>query len=115
MITVKLSSGEIRLTEEDIRTLKPVIDDVISIMDRPVLEGLELESSLRIKEVLGILSEEQLVEFAKKIEKEAGPRHVTNKIRAELFKRSGLGHKQVGSYLSTKQRSLLKLLGLHHK
>ncbi|MDN5396620.1 MAG: hypothetical protein L0G02_08135 [Lactococcus lactis] len=121
MKTVKytlVSGQEIELTPEDIKALKPIVDAAFANLDDSLLKHLRWSSPKAIQTELATLSDDKLLELAKLNDLNPMNGHnisvFTNKIRSELFKRNGLGHKQI-NHLSYKQRSFLESLGLRTK
>lgn len=115
MLKVKLSIGEIELSEADIKALYDQIDCYLSGADETVYNQLKVIKSAKIVEMLEKMAFDQLVATARLHERSNGPGHLTNKFRTEIFKRNGLGHKNVSCYLSGKQRDLLQGLGLKNR
>ena len=122
MKTIKfiLSSGiEIELTKEDIEQLKPMIDKALANLDDNLYDRLKNSDSKFIEAELQKLNDLELVEFAKIHDEQTEMRllHLdsfSKKIYSELFKRAGLGFKNV-RHLSFTQRDYLKSIGLKYK
>ncbi|PXW07105.1 hypothetical protein C8D70_12320 [Chryseobacterium sp. CBTAP 102] len=116
-LTVTLSIGEITISDKDILKLKPLLDQAF----------IELDDSAFYKKILGMkpveqvkeledMTDEDLINLAKANDLYSSGGQVysnfTIKIWKELFKRVGLGYKQVNRYLSFAQSSYLEGLGL---
>ncbi|MCT2409978.1 hypothetical protein NZD88_20680 [Chryseobacterium antibioticum] len=114
-ITMTLTTGEIVLTMDEIRLIKPIIDKAFADLDESIYGRLLAEEPTKVKEELINLGYDKLIALAKINDKEKGPRSFTKKIRSEIFKRHGLGYKQLTTCMSSKQRNLLKELGLNSK
>lgn len=116
-INFKLSSGiEIELSKKDMEGLKPIIDSAIANLDVNLYERLKKSESKIITETLGKMNDLELIEFARIHDAQTvmNMLHLdsfSKKIYSELFKRAGIGFRQV-SHLSFKQRNYLKELGL---
>lgn len=80
--------------------------------------NLKISEPKIIREALESMSDEQLIEFAKENDqhKRKGyrPDAFTQKIFAELFKRKGLGYKQLG-HLSSIQARYIESLGIESR
>lgn len=117
IINFKLSSGiEIELSKKDMEGLKPIIDSALANLDVNLYERLKKSESKIITENLGEMNDLELIEFAKIHDAQTvmNMLHLdsfSKKIYSELFKRAGIGFKQV-SHLSFKQRNYLRELGL---
>lgn len=114
-LKVSLSFGEIELTNEDIKKLKPIIDTAYTQLDESVYNGLKWEKADIVKERLDKMSDDELLEVAKLDDENPLQGYtsqvLTKRILSELFKRNGIGWKQVG-HLSRKQREFLESKGL---
>ncbi|KPE51007.1 hypothetical protein [Chryseobacterium indologenes] len=115
MLIVKLSIGEIELTEADIKALKVQIDDYLSGTDETKYNQLKCLTAVEFSEELSKMSDDELVNFTRMHERLLGPPHLTIKFRTEIFRRNGVGYKNVTRYLSGKQRNLLNKLGLKNR
>lgn len=118
-IKYKLSNGqEIELTEEDVKNLKPIIDEAFLKLDESVYKRLKGSSPTEIVAELAEMSDDNLLNLAKSndLSPRSGSVHksFTIKIWAELFKRNGIG-KPTGRHLSFKQSAFLEGLGLKTK
>lgn len=119
-INFKLSSGiEIDLSKKDMEELKPIIDSALANLDVNLYERLKKSESKTITENLEKMNDLELIEFARIHDAQTvmNMLHLdsfSKKIYSELFKRAGIGFKQV-SHLSFKQRNYLKELGLKSK
>ncbi|AZA73591.1 hypothetical protein [Chryseobacterium indoltheticum] len=119
-INFKLSSGiEIELSNKDMEELKPLIDSALANLDVNLYERLKKSESKIITETLEKMNDLELIEFARIHDAQTvmNMLHLdsfSKKIYSELFKRAGIGFKQV-SHLSFKQRNYLKELGLKSK
>ena len=119
-ITFTLSSGiEIELTKEDMEQLKPMIDKALANLDDNLYDRLKNSDSKFIEVELEKMNDLELVEFAKVHDEQTEMKllHLdsfSKKIYSELFKRAGLGFKNV-RHLSFTQRDYLKSIGLKYK
>ena len=115
-IKVKLTSGELLLMEADVIYLKPLIDAVFTTMGEPTYLEIKGKKPEECRTALEKLSFEELLNIAKcdDLNPMEGKVHrdFTAKIRAELFKRKGLGYKNISS-LSFAQKAYLKEIGLN--
>jgi hypothetical protein len=115
---VTLSFGEVDLTPEDIKILKPIVDREFDNLDETIYKRLKVSTPAEIVEALGDMTDEQLLQFAKvnDLYRRNGYRvdAFTQKIYRELFLRNNLGYKQIG-HLSNKQRNFLESKGLRIK
>jgi len=119
---IKLSVGDIYLedlTKEDIKILKPYIDEVFSNLDDSDYERIKKLTASEIEHELNNMTEGQLYHFAKTNENfmefsSWKADSFTLKIWKEIFKRNNLGYKQLRS-LSKKQRNQLTKLGLSYR
>ena len=106
---------EIMLTAEDVKVLKPQIDKAIADLDESIHESLKWRKRDEVEKTLESLSSEKLLQLAilndERFQGGERDRTLTNRIRSELFKRNGLGYKQVG-HMSSTQRDFLSSLGL---
>ncbi|KNB60992.1 hypothetical protein [Chryseobacterium sp. Hurlbut01] len=115
-----LSSGiEIELSKDDMEQLKPMIDKALANLDDDLYDRLRNSDSKIIEAELEKLNNLELVEFAKihDAQTEMKLLHLdsfSKKIYSELFKRAGLGFKNV-RHLSFTQRDYLKSIGLKYK
>lgn len=116
---IELSNGqEIELTDEDVRILKPKIDEAFSKLDESVYKRLRGSSPAEVIAELSEMSDEDLLNLAKTndLNPRGGQAHKSFTIRiwAEFFKRNGIG-KPTGRNLSFKQSAFLQRLGLKTK
>jgi hypothetical protein len=118
VLKIKLSFGETGLTEQDIRDLKPEIDKAFLNLNQDEYTKLKNSTKTVIEETFENMTDEELLKFAKVNDLHKREHYIvdsfTQKIYAELFKRIGLGHKQLRT-LSFKQRKYLKSLGLRDR
>lgn len=115
-LTVTLSNNQqVVLTPEDIKMLKPKIDEAFANLDENLYPLLKVSTPEKIKETLENMTDAELEEFAKinDLHKRGGykPDAFTQKIFSEIFFRAGLGYKQLG-HLSSKQSALLETKGI---
>ncbi|PWN59161.1 hypothetical protein [Chryseobacterium oncorhynchi] len=114
-----VSFGEIELTEEDLKLAKPIIDLAFSSLDDSHYDTVKKMKVSDVLETLAKMTDGELYHFAKINEEfmtSAGYKidSFTLRIWKEIFKRNGIGYKQVG-YISNKQRNLLIRLGLKYR
>ncbi|PWN60031.1 hypothetical protein [Chryseobacterium oncorhynchi] len=116
----RLSIGEIELSEEDIRLIKPQIDKAFVGLEQDEYEKLKESKPDEIKMALENMDDDELLYIAKvndqkKPDNRYRPDSFSQKIYRELFKRKGdLGYKQL-NHLSTIQRKYLTSLGLKER
>ncbi|MHA7822491.1 hypothetical protein ACVVIH_06985 [Chryseobacterium arthrosphaerae] len=114
-IKVKLTSGETLILEEDVRYLKPIIDIAFAMLHEVTYLGIKGQKPEECRTALSKLSFDELLNIAKCDDMDPIEGRVnsslTRKIRSELFKRKGLGYKNVYS-LSHAQKAYLNELGL---
>lgn len=115
-----LASGEeIMLTLEDVKALKPQIDTALAGLEETIYNDLKWRNREEVSQRLQALTDEKLLELAKLNDKlfKGGEkdRTLTQRIRMELFKRNGIGHKQLTAHLSATQRNFLTSLGLDER
>jgi Mor family transcriptional regulator len=119
---ITLSVGDIYLedlTKEDIKILKPYIDELFSNLDDSDYERIKKLTASEIEHELNNMTEGELYHFAKTNENfmefsSWKADSFTLKIWKEIFKRHNLGYKQLRS-LSKKQRNQLTKLGLSYR
>ncbi|WP_278494914.1 hypothetical protein [Chryseobacterium arthrosphaerae] len=114
-IKVKLTSGEVLLMETDVIYLKNIIDAAFSSLYETTYMEIKGQKPEETRSALAKLTDDELINIAKcdDLNPMEGQVHrsFTLKIRAELFKRKGLGYKNVHK-MSFSQRSYLEELGL---
>ncbi|WP_241287522.1 hypothetical protein [Chryseobacterium indologenes] len=117
-IKVKLTSGDTLLLESDVLYLKPIIDAAVAALNQPTYLEIKGKKPDECRAALSKLTFDELLNIAKcdDLNPMGGFVHkaFTLKIRAELFKRKGLGYKSV-SNLSHAQSLYLEELGLSKK
>ncbi|MEI7487653.1 MAG: hypothetical protein WCJ72_09635 [Chryseobacterium sp.] len=119
MLKIKLSNGQdVELNEEDVKNLKPIIDEAFSKFDESVYKRLRGSSPAEVIAELSEMSDDDLLNLAKAndLNPRGGQAHksFTIKIWAEFFKRNAIG-KPTGRNLSFKQSAFLQRLGLKTK
>ncbi|NML69996.1 hypothetical protein HHL23_09305 [Chryseobacterium sp. RP-3-3] len=118
MKTVKytlVNGQEIELTPEDIKLLKPVLDEAFANLDDIIYKKLKVSTPDEIREALAAMTNEELLRLAEQNDPHRRdgrrPDAFSTKIFQEMFKRAGYGYKQL-SHMSFKQRNYLASLGL---
>lgn len=116
---VKLESGlEVDLTSNDIRMLKALIDKEFLTIDQTPYDKLKASKNEVIEQTIKEMTDQELLELAKvnDLHRPEGYYNdpFSQKIYSEIFKRKGIGHKQLRR-LSVKQRQYLVSLGLRYK
>ncbi|WP_347216666.1 hypothetical protein [Chryseobacterium sp.] len=115
---VKLSIGEVILTEDDIRLLKARIDKEFITIDQTPYEELKASKNEVIEKTLKEMGDDELLQLAKVNDLHRPEGYYTDEfsrsIYSEMFKRKGLGYKALRR-LSAKQREYLTSLGLRYK
>ncbi|SHF17817.1 hypothetical protein [Chryseobacterium vrystaatense] len=111
-ITVTLNGQEITISIEDQKMLKKMIDSNLADLDETIYQRLKVSSPAEVETELETMGDDQLLELARLIEKEKGPKPLNKRVRSELFKRAGIGYKQLSTYMSKKQREYLESIGL---
>lgn len=115
-----LSSGiEIQLSEDDVKGLKTLIDQEVLKLEFDFYENLKRSTPAIIENELSKMSDSDLIPFARVHDAKTELNLMrldsfSKKIYRELFKRAGLGHKQVRS-LSRKQLQYMDSIGLKTK
>lgn len=117
--TIKLSNDEIVVSEEDIKLGMPQWENAFNSLGDSGYSRIKAMKGSEIVLELENMPDGDLYQLAKENDKhiEYKTYHAdsfTIKIRQELFKRKGLGYKQVG-HLSKVQRNYLGTLGLKNK
>ena len=114
-IKVKLTSGEILLMEADVIYLKDIIDTAFSSLYEVTYLEIKGQKPEECRLALSKLSFDDLLNIAKcdDLNPFGGQFHrsFTLKIRAELFKRKGLGYRNV-HHMSSSQKAYLEELRL---
>lgn len=111
--------NEISLNRDNWETLKKLAEKAIANLPEDLYSKIKLLGLKDASKQLSELNDTALLEIAKTHDQqtELNLLHInglSKRIYSELFKRAGMGHKQI-QHLSSKQRKYLETLGLKHR